>query len=140
MPRHSPRTGLLLWGALIFLWAGLIFFGSHQPGYGGNWEPTLWYVIERKSAHVFEYAVLAFLLFRFFRLVYPGESLLRLLALSFIFALCYGVTDELHQFFISGRGAKLSDVAVDGLGALVGCLLVVGWQMRIGKRMNKIIT
>lgn len=108
---------------------GVIFFFSHLPGSGTNWEPPFWYVLERKSAHVFEYAALTFLAFRFFWLFYAKETFGRVLFLAAGFAIMYGATDELHQFFIFGRGAHLQDVLVDGLGiGLMSLILLFLWQ------------
>lgn len=105
---------------------GVIFGLSHQPGTGIEWEPPLWYVVERKSAHVFEYALLMFFAFGFFRSVYQGASKLPLFSIALVFCVTYGVLDELHQFFIFGRGARFMDVAFDALGAL-GMMLVLWW-------------
>lgn len=116
---------------------GLIFFFSHQPGTGANWEPPFWYVVERKSAHVFEYAVLTLLSFRFFWLVYSKESFSRVLLLSGVFSLMYGATDELHQFFIFGRGAHLQDVLVDGLGiGLMSLILLLLWWRNLSSSVT----
>lgn len=109
--------------ALVF-WCAVIFAFSEMPGSGKNIEPPLWYVLERKSAHVFEYAVLAILAWRFFAALYPREAFVRLALLTFSFATMYGALDEFHQFFVFGRGARLSDVAIDSLGAALGLALV----------------
>lgn len=123
---YSRKTKLIFWAILTILWASLIFILSHQPGSGAVWTPPLWYVLERKSAHVFEYAVLTFFLFRFMRVLFHREKLLPVLSLVSVAALSYGVTDELHQFFVFGRGAKLTDVAVDAIGiVLMGVLIFI---------------
>lgn len=98
---------------------GVIFTLSHQPGSGKDWEPPLWYVIERKSAHVFEYAVLALLTIFFLRAWYPMGRLAHVLLFSLLFATTFGLLDEVHQFFIFGRSARFTDVAFDVLGALI---------------------
>ena len=41
-------------------------------------------------------------------------------AVAFIVTVLYGVSDELHQSFVSGRHASVGDVVVDALGALTG--------------------
>lgn len=122
MTAVNARSKTYLPGAMLIGWLSLIFLLSHQPGSGVAWEPTWWYIIERKSAHVIEYAVLMFLAFRFFRTLFPMGTLGRVILLAAVFSLAYGATDELHQFFIFGRGAKLSDVAVDGLG--IACMSI----------------
>lgn len=103
---------------LIF-WMGVIFLFSSFPGSGTDYEPPLWYVLERKSAHVFEYAVLMFLSFRFARVVFVKDSFMRVALWAGVFSIAYGATDELHQFFVFGRGARMTDVLIDGVGVLL---------------------
>ena len=103
----------------LILWMGMIFAFSSMPGSGSNIEPPRWYVLERKGAHVFEYAVLTLLAFRFMRSRYLQESFGRVVLLSAAFSLMYAATDELHQFFVFGRGAKMADVMIDGGGILL---------------------
>lgn len=117
----------------LVLWCMVIFVFSEMPGSGRSVEPSLWYLLERKSAHVFEYAVLAFLSFRFFVTVYPREHFSRVALLSGIFALAYGALDEFHQSFVFGRGARLSDVAIDGIGIVIALVLISVLSAR-GKR------
>ena len=44
----------------------------------------------------------------------------RLVFYVFIVGLFYGVTDELHQYFVPQRNASLIDLSADGLGCLIG--------------------
>lgn len=120
----SPRLLMLL------LWCAVIFAFSHRPGSGLPFDPPLWYVLERKSAHIFEYAVLALLAWRYFAAVFQKESFNRILLLAGSFALAYGMLDELHQFFIFGRGARFTDVAVDLLGITLALGALTLWKRR----------
>ncbi len=112
------------WLIPLIVWCAVIFAFSEMPGSGLDITPPLWYVLERKSAHVFEYAVLTFLSFRFFAAIYSRERFSRIAILSGAFALAYGALDEFHQSFVFGRGARISDVAIDGIGILVALLLI----------------
>lgn len=114
----------------LTLWCAVIFAFSEMPGSGLDITPPLWYVVERKSAHVFEYAVLAFLSFRFFAAVYPLERFSRVAILSGTFALAYGALDEFHQSFVFGRGARLSDVAIDGIGIVLAIAVIFALRAR----------
>jgi VanZ family protein len=40
----------------------------------------------------------------------------------------YATTDELHQFFVPFRGAKLTDVLIDGGGILLAVLGILFWR------------
>src|SRR5437762_3105119 len=109
--RSHPPT---LRGSLFFFWVVLIFVLSQQPGSGGNWAMPWWEILERKTAHVVEYAVLVLLATRYFRIIFPREKFFFVLSLAALFSLAYGATDELHQLFVYGRGAHLTDVGIDG--------------------------
>jgi VanZ family protein len=75
----------------------------------------------RKSAHVTEYAVLAWLAWRALR----GTSRLgvapALLALAWVLGVA--VLDETHQARLESRTGAVGDVALDGAGGLAGLLL-----------------
>ena len=73
----------------------------------------------RKLAHMLEFGTLATLVFLFL-LTWPGKLLWRY-AVSLGFTLVYAATDELHQLFSEGRGARLSDVFIDFAGAFILC-------------------
>ena len=40
--------------------------------------------------------------------------------LLWILAVCYGISDEFHQSFVSGRTSSVVDLLADAVGALVG--------------------
>jgi len=80
----------------------------------------------RKTGHFTEYAVLALLLWRAIR--QPQKNDHRRwrwdeagLALSIVFL--YAAGDELHQVFVNGRTALVSDVFIDTTGGATGLLL-----------------
>ena len=95
------------------VWAAVIFVLSSIPNLGtglGGWD-----VVLRKLAHATEYAVLGFLLVR----------ALRRAQIAFALGVAYAVTDEIHQYFVSGRHGSPVDVAIDAVGVLVG---VLAWR------------
>jgi len=104
---------------------GIIFAFSSQPGSGSSWEPPLWYILERKSAHVIEYAVLFLLATASFRLWFPRQSRAQVLWLALVMAVTYAVSDEIHQAFVFGRGSRFSDVLIDTGGALIGMFILI---------------
>ena len=97
----------------VVLWAALIFTLSSIPNLGtdlGTWD-----LILRKCAHVTEYAVLGFLLARL-----VGRE-----APALLLGILYAASDELHQSFVRGRHASPIDVAIDGVGLVIG---VLAWR------------
>jgi VanZ family protein len=106
-----PRS-LSLWLPVV-AWAALIFGLSSIPSLNsglGTWDTVL-----RKLAHTAEFAVLAALLWRAFR----NE------VAALVVAVGYAATDELHQHFVRGRHGSPVDVAIDGIGAAIGLVLVL---------------
>jgi len=67
--------------------------------------------------HLAEYAILGVLLS--WSLVNSGVTR-RLVLYVFLVGLFYGMTDELHQYFVPERTASLLDLIADGLGSLLG--------------------
>lgn len=105
----------------VVLWMGLIFYLSARPS--TTYPPMPLWV--QKSVHLTEYAVLALLLFR---ALGGGRSVLVAGAWAWGLAVGYGVTDEIHQAFISTRHGSVADVGLDALGAALGLWLL--WARR----------
>ncbi len=120
--RQSVRQSRLVALGCLFLWMAIIFSFSMMTGKVTAGPPPLWYFLERKSAHVFEYAVLMLLSYRFFHLSFVRERIERVLVLAAGFAIMYAATDELHQFFVPNRGASLRDILIDGGGVLLAVM------------------
>lgn len=77
-------------------------------------------VIVRKAAHLFEFFLLASLIFSFIkRLTKKSRPLFAALITT-----VYAGFDELHQVFVPGRGPMLSDVAIDSLGAFIAVVVL----------------
>ena len=75
--------------------------------------------IVRKLAHFTLYALLAFSASGMFRV----KRGLHRWIYTVIFCVLYAITDELHPVFVSGRGARVSDVLLDGCGAAFGAMM-----------------
>lgn len=76
--------------------------------------------------HALEYFLLTLLLIRLFLSRQPSRSTSRTViqwhqacVVGLIIAIAYGITDEIHQYFIPGRHCSLSDVVADTGGALL---------------------
>jgi VanZ family protein len=83
--------------------------------------------IVRKYAHFTCYLVLGLLVMNAFRK--SGVKRLRVFIFSLMFCILYAVSDEVHQLFVPGRGAQVTDVFIDSLGSFVG----IGMYGVIGK-------
>ena len=78
-------------------------------------------LVVRKSAHFIIYLVGGFLLFNFFRTY--NISLRNQIIYAILGITLYASSDEFHQLFVNGRTARVEDVLLDTLGAIVGILL-----------------
>ncbi|MBU1999279.1 MAG: VanZ family protein [Candidatus Omnitrophica bacterium] len=97
----------------VFFWCWLIFYFSSIPNLKTQWGA--WDLILRKAAHISEYLILTWLLYRGVR----GSFRLTNFYLYFwpsLLALLYAVSDELHQAFVPGRGPSLRDILIDSIG------------------------
>jgi hypothetical protein len=112
------------------LWMGMIFILSAQPTLPHH-PDTLLDLILKKAAHMIEYGILVFLLWR---ALSQGRDTFSWSALvtAFVISVLYAASDEYHQSFVAGRNGTLMDVGIDTAGALIA-LLVVGSSGRKGK-------
>lgn len=131
--RTIHLTLSLFRGLPLLLWMVVIFSFSSLHGSAYPFDPTLAYYMERKGAHLVEYAVLMMLAVRFLYAIFPRETFLKVLLLAVVFSVTYGASDELHQFFVPYRGAKMSDVFIDSLGVL----FVAGVYFLLYRRKKK---
>ncbi len=58
---------------------------------------------------------------------------------SIAFGAGYAVTDELHQFFMPGRSARLFDVCIDTLGVITGIGIYTVMRKNIEKHIDKTV-
>ena len=72
--------------------------------------------------HVVEYAVLSFLLFRAIANVESHVPRTNAYVFAITFVIFFGITDELHQFFVPRRDCSGLDVFFDGVGS---CLILM---------------
>ncbi|MHB1457382.1 MAG: VanZ family protein [Armatimonadota bacterium] len=79
--------------------------------------------IVRKSAHGFNYLILAMIIVNTFYIL----EIKRLYAFGYTIAITvlYAIADEIHQLYVPGRGCMFSDVIIDSVGAILGLFLFV---------------
>lgn len=74
----------------------------------------------RKMAHATEYAILGCLLTNLC-LTFPMR---KAYMWGWLMGSAYAATDEFHQLFVPGRSGQITDVMIDSIGCLAGCLLI----------------
>lgn len=97
-----------------FIYAALIFYLSSLPG--TTYIPS--FFAADKAFHLVEYGILGYLLARALGHYHLKKKVLLISVVFICFA--YGVSDELHQFFVPHRCASFMDVVADGIGSSIG--------------------
>lgn len=80
------------------------------------------HTIVRKTAHFSLYFMLGMTSVFFFVCRIDAKNIKRFL-LSLGVSVLYAVTDEIHQIFVPGRAFMFTDILIDGIGSLFGCLV-----------------
>lgn len=133
---------------VVLLWMALIFFFSHQPASNSNelsegitevivttvekvassydLNTGNWNYLIRKNAHFFIYLMLGVLVMN--SLKFSGLTGYKKIGVALVICVFYAISDEVHQLFVSGRGAQVIDVLIDSAGASVG----IGIDFAIG--------
>jgi VanZ family protein len=112
----NMTSRIWLFRALTLGWMALIFFLSSRSDVPA---PDLFWQ-QDKVFHLFLFGVLGLLLA--FSLTPPAISSWRRVLLITALVTVYGVTDELHQYFVPGREASAWDVLADGVGGFLAAL------------------
>ncbi|HLF17967.1 MAG TPA: VanZ family protein [Candidatus Omnitrophota bacterium] len=78
-----------------------------------------------KFFHMLEYIPFGYLAARALFHTAKFDRRYTLVAVAVLFALLYGISDEIHQSFVEGRFASVFDVIADTLGGMLGGWLFV---------------
>ena len=118
----SIRTRWLLVGAYVCL----IFFLSAQPGLTlpGTFE------YRDKVAHIIEYGILGFLVWRAARDTWPTQKPVNRALIVWLAIMALGACDEKFQAFIPGRESSVYDWIADSTGGLLAQLWGLSREMR----------
>lgn len=104
----------------VILWILLIFLMSSKSDLPVNGTITEDF-LSKKLAHIFEYTILMFLMFRAVGEKSPSKA--------FLYSLIFAFTDEIHQLFIPTRTGKLRDVGIDSIGLVFSSILIIKLQL-----------
>jgi VanZ family protein len=108
-------------GAPLLIWMALIFILSAQPKLV-EIDNEVGEKFFNKSAHIFVYAILAWLWWR--ALTAQRQITWPVLFTALTLTVLYGISDEYHQSFVPGRHSRLHDVLFDTSGALAMILVI----------------
>ena len=110
--------------SLPVLYAGIIFFLSSHP----LPVKTTPFASFDKIVHILEYGILASLIY--FALKSEFALTNKIILLAFVLSFLYGISDEVHQYFVPGRHADIFDVIANGFGSF-GFPLVIQKIIRL---------
>ena len=110
----SRRAYLFRYWLPPFLYAALIFFLSSLPGK----EYPYPFFSADKLLHVVEYAILGYLVAR--ALGYGLQEIKILFVRALVVCVLYGISDELHQWFVPYRVVSVMDILADSAGSFLG--------------------
>jgi len=100
-----------------FFWICTLFFLSSLES---DSIPSFGFQFNDLVAHFCVYTVLGYLLsIAFLR----GEKALSRIALVLLLGWLYGMSDEVHQLFVPGRFATITDWGADAVGTAFGLLI-----------------
>ena len=110
-----PKYLFTRWLPLI-IYCLIIFIQSSLPAY----ERLPEFKFSDKFLHFGAYALMGILFFRAFQTLRIKSDVRRLILFSIAAATLYGISDEIHQYFVPFREADFLDVVANTLGAVCG--------------------
>jgi len=113
----QPRIFVFYWLPVI-LYCLLIFIQSSYPATQSL--PSIPHM--DKLAHTGAYALLGFLFFRVFQTTSIQKNAVLLVIFSALASSLYGISDEIHQYFVPSRTADIMDVLADATGSVLGAV------------------
>ena len=130
MTRRSQggaRSRLWVWGPA---WAAMaLIFALSAVSY----LPPAARAVDDRFWHALGYGLLSVLVLRALTAARWQAVTGRTALLAAALATLYGVTDELHQWFVPGRTAQWSDLVADATGAAVACGALWVWRSRVAR-------
>jgi VanZ family protein len=109
------KRSVFIYWFFVFIYAALIFSLSSRPNLS---------VSHDKILHTLEYGIFGFLLTSAVAKQFDLKGV-RLAIWVVLIGTLFGVTDEIHQYFIPGRSCSAADAAADFLGSLIGVFFYV---------------
>lgn len=123
---HSkPKKILIYWFPLI-IYCLAIYIQSGQPG--SEKIPDVRFL--DKFLHFGAYGLLGVLFFRAYQTLPLKKFKNLLIFISIMSATLYGISDEIHQYFVPTRHADIRDVIANTIGSISGVYLYYWWINR----------
>ena len=112
----SYRAPAIAWALVLFVLSSISDLPS--PLHISKWDDKL--------DHFAAYAILGALILRAMMVERPAPDA-RMLWITVALGTFFGVTDELHQYFVPGRFMDDKDLVADAAGVIAGALFYRWW-------------
>jgi VanZ family protein len=129
---RRAKLGKASYLGLTLSFMGLIFYFSHEPRPLGLQFPGGW----DKVLHTLEYSILGYLLAKTLRFF----EVRKIALLGWMIGSLYGLSDEIHQYFVPGREASVMDLFFDSIGTLIGTIIALNLRKIEKYRKDTAIT
>lgn len=106
---------IILWGPVIIYCTAIFIQSSYPSVKTGVDIPGF-----DKIMHLCGYGLLSGTMLRAVRGSFPQMGVIRQLILSIVLSILYGISDEIHQSFVSYRTADFFDCIADAAGSVMG--------------------
>lgn len=124
---HTKNRNMLVYWLPLAVYCAAIFVQSSRPA---SVALSGWYAGD-KLLHLVGYSVLGALSVRAMGTLKLRENQYLLVAVSILFCILYGISDEIHQYFVPSRQADVMDALFDGLGGALGVVLYLFTEKRL---------
>jgi len=112
----SYQKSIIVYWLPVITYAVLIFIQSSFPS--SDSLPAIPYL--DKWLHGAGYALLAILFYRAYNTLKIKDKLFLVMLISIFSSTLYGISDEIHQYYVPQRYAELGDVLADFVGSVAG--------------------
>ncbi len=109
------------WGPVVLYALAIVYLSSQSNPAQQLQLPSFFFSINDKFLHACEYGVFGILLYRAFKYTTPNAGNM---GLAIICVIAFGISDEIHQWFVPQRQADILDLVADTFGA---AFLILGW-------------
>ena len=114
---------LKYWGPVVLYALAIVYLSSQSNPAQQLHLPSFIFNINDKFLHACEYGVLGILLYRALKYTTPNAGNM---GLAIICVIAFGISDEIHQWFVPQRQADILDLVADTFGA---AFLIFGWVL-----------
>jgi VanZ family protein len=125
-PAQSKLRNFLIYWLPVIAYCLAIFVQSSQPGL----KPVPDVRFIDKILHFGAYGLLGILFYRAYETLPLRDNIKLLMFISITSSTLYGVSDEIHQYFVPLREAEILDAAANLIGSVCGVLLYHLWHHR----------